>query len=516
MFFIQDAIKFPDFVHSVKPEPHNEVPQGQSAHNNFWDFVYLHTEATHMYMWAMSDRAIPRSYRMMQGFGVNTFTLINEKGERHFVKFHWTPELGVHSFVWDEALKIAGQDPDFHRKDLWEAIETGAYPKWKFGIQIIPEDKQHDFDFDVLDATKVWPEDLVPVRYIGELELNRNVDEYFPQTEQVAFCTAHMVPGIGHSDDPLLQGRSFSYFDTQLSRLGINWQELPINKPVCPVLNFNRDGQGRQTINKGTVNYWPNRFDVRPPAAQNEGAYPEYPQKVEGIKARTKSAKFKEHYHQAQLFYNSLSEPEKSHVAAAFAFELDHCDDPIVYERMSQRLAEIDIGLAQQVAELVGGTKPEKQTRPNHGKTAKNLSQLDFPSIKPTIASRRVAIIIADGFDKTVFNAVKTALKTSSALPFIIAPRRSEVFPAGVDRTPGNGIKPDHHLEGMRSTMFDAVFVPGGAESVNTLSKSGRALHWVREAFGHLKSIAGTGEATELFKIAFALPSVKMPSSPTA
>lgn len=516
VFFIQDAIKFPDFIHSVKPEPHNEVPQGQSAHNNFWDFVYLHTEATHMYMWAMSDRAIPRSYRMMQGFGVNTFTLINKKGERHFVKFHWTPELGVHSFVWDEALKIAGQDPDFHRKDLWEAIENGVYPKWKFGIQIVPENKQHDFDFDILDATKVWPEDLVPVRYIGELELNRNVDEYFPQTEQVAFCTAHMVPGIGHSDDPLLQGRSFSYFDTQLSRLGINWQELPINRPVCPVLNFNRDGQGRQTINKGTVNYWPNRFDVRPPATQSEGAYPEYPQKVEGIKARTKSAKFKEHYNQAQLFYNSLSEPEKSHVAAAFAFELDHCDDPIVYERMSQRLAEIDISLAQHVAELVGGTKPEKQARPNHGKTAKNLSQFEFPSAKPTIASRRVAIIIADGFDDTAFNAVKTALKTSSALPFIIAPRRSEVFPAGVDKTPGNGIKPDHHLEGMRSTMFDAVFVPGGAESVNTLSKSGRALHWVREAFGHLKPIGGTGEAIELFKIAFALPAVEMSRDNTA
>ena len=463
-----------------------------------------------MYMWAMSDRAIPRSYRMMQGFGVNTFTLINNNGERHFVKFHWTPELGVHSFVWDEALKIGGQDPDFHRKDLWDAIENGAYPKWKFGIQVIPENKQHDFDFDILDATKVWPEDLVPVRYIGELELNRNVDEYFPQTEQVAFCTAHMVPGIGHSDDPLLQGRSFSYFDTQLSRLGINWQELPINRPVCPVLNFNRDGQGRQTINKGTVNYWPNRFDVRPPAAQNEGAYPEHPQKVEGIKARTKSAKFKEHYNQAQLFYNSLSAPEKSHVAAAFAFELDHCDDPIVYERMSQRLSEIDIGLAQQVAELVGGTKPEKQTRLNHGKTAKNLSQLEFPPVKPTIATRRVAIIIADGFDKAVFDAVKAALKASSALPFIIAPRRSEVFPAGVDKTAGNGVKPDHHLEGMRSTMFDAVFVPGGADCVNTLSKSGRALHWVREAFGHLKPIAGTGEAAELFKLAFALPAVEV------
>ncbi|KAI1396029.1 catalase [Hypoxylon fuscum] len=516
VFFIQDSIKFPDIIHAVKPEPHNEVPQGQSAHNNFWDFVYMHPEATHMYMWAMSDRAIPRSFRMMQGFGVNTFVLVNKKGERHFVKFHFTPELGVHSFVWDEALKLAGQDPDFHRKDLWEAIENGAYPKWKFGIQVIPEAKEHDFEFDILDATKLWPEDLVPVRYIGELELNRNVDEYFPQTEQVAFCTSHMVPGIAHSDDPLLQGRSFSYFDTQLSRLGTNWQELPINKPVCPVMNFNRDGQGRHTITKGTVNYWPNRFESRPPATAQEGAYPEPPFNVQGNKARTKSTKFREHYNQAQLFYNSLSEPEKSHVAAAFSFELDHCEDPIVYERMSQRLADIDLGLAQTVAEMVGGTKPEKPTRTNHGKKASKLSQLEFPPTKPTIASRRIAIIIADGFDNATYSAVKAAAKASSALPFTIGPRRSEIFPAGAAKTPGSGVQPDHHLEGMRSTMFDAVFVPGGAESIKTLSKSGRALHWIREAFGHLKTIGGSGEAVELFKLAFALPEIQVSTNDQA
>ncbi|KAI1413050.1 catalase [Hypoxylon sp. FL1857] len=516
VFFIQDAVKFPDIIHAVKPEPHNEVPQGQSAHNNFWDFVFMHTEATHMFMWTMSDRAIPRSYRMMQGFGVNTFVLINKKGERHFVKFHFTPELGVHSLVWDEALKLAGQDPDFHRKDLYEAIENGAYPKWKFGIQVIPEGQENNFEFDILDATKVWPEDLVPVRYIGELELNRNVDEYFPQTEQVAFCTSHMVPGIAHSDDPLLQGRSFSYFDTQLSRLGINWQELPINKPVCPVMNFNRDGQGRHTITKGQVNYWPNRFEARPPASFQEGAYPEPPFNVQGIKARTKSAKFREHYNQAQLFFNSLSEPEKNHLAAAFSFELDHCDDPIVYERMSQRLADIDLGLAQTVAELVGGTKPEKQTRPNHGKKASKLSQLEFPPFKPTIASRRIAIIIADGFDYTAYSAVKAAVLASSALPFTIGTRRSEIFPAGASRTPGGGVKPDHHLEGMRSTMFDAIFVPGGAESVRALSKNGRALHWIREAFGHLKPLGGTGEAVELFKLAFALPEIQVSTNDQA
>ncbi|KAI5926491.1 catalase [Camillea tinctor] len=516
VFFIQDAIKFPDVIHAVKPEPHNEVPQAQTAHNNFWDFMYMHSEATHMFMWAMSDRAIPRSYRMMQGFGVNTFTLINREGKRHFVKFHFTPELGVHSFVWDEALKIAGQDPDFHRKDLYEAIENGAYPKWKFGVQVIPEGQEHDFDFDILDATKLWPEDLVPVRYIGELELNRNVDEYFTQTEQAAFCTAHMVPGIGHSDDPLLQGRSFSYFDTQVSRLGINWQELPINRPVCPVMNFNRDGQSRHTITKGNVNYWPNRFEVRQPPTADEGAYLDPPQNVGGIKTRAKSAKFKEHFNQAQLFYNSLSEPEKSHLASAFSFELDHCDDPIVYERMSQRLVDIDVGLAQTVAEMVGGPKPGTPTRQNHGKKASKLSQTEFSPSKPTIASRRVAIIIADGFDETVYNSVKSALKASSALPFTIGPRRSEVFPAGVPKSAGNGVQSDHHLEGMRSTMFDAIFVPGGVESIKTLSKSGRALHWCREAFGHLKPIAGTGEAVELFKLAFALPGIHVSTNEQA
>lgn len=516
VFFIQEAMKFPDFVHAVKPEPHNEVPQAQTAHNNFWDFVNLHTEASHMYMWAMSDRAIPRSYRMMQGFGVNTFTLINKNGERHFVKFHFTPHLGVHSFVWDEALKIGGQDPDFHRKDLAEAIDNGAYPKWDFGIQVIPESKEQDFEFDILDATKVWPEELVPIRYIGELELNRNVDEFFPQTEQVAFCTSHMVPGIGHSDDPLLQGRSFSYQDTQLSRLGINWEELPINRPVCPMMNFNRDGQGRHRITKGTVNYWPNRFGIQPPAAHEEGAYVDYPQKVEGVKQRARSEKFKEHFNQAQLFINSMSPQERNHIIAAFSFELDHCDDPIVYERMSTRLADIDLALAQQVAEMVGGPVPQKESRPNHGKKAKGLSQAEFPPKKPTIESRRIALIIADGYDSVAFNSTKAAITAAGALPFVIAPRRSEIFPAGSDKKAGSGVVPAHHLEGMRSTMFDAVFVPGGEEAIKTLSKSGRALHWVREAFGHLKPVAGTGEAVELLKMAFALPGLTISSDSQA
>ncbi|KAH7329533.1 catalase-like domain-containing protein [Stachybotrys elegans] len=513
VFFIQDAIKFPDVIHAGKPEPHNEVPQAQTAHNNFWDFIYMHTEATHMQMWAMSDRTIPRSYRMMQGFGVNTFTLINDKGERHFVKFHWTPELGVHSLVWDEALKLAGQDPDFHRKDLEEAINSGAYPKWKFGIQVLPESREHEFDFDILDATKVWPEELVPIRYIGEMELNRTVDEYFTETEQVAFCTSHVVPGIGFSDDPLLQGRNFSYFDTQITRLGINWQELPINKPICPVMNFNRDGQLRHTITKGKVNYWPNRFHVQPPATKEEGAYIDYPAKVEGIKQRARSAKFKEHYNQAQLFFNSLSPVEKSHVLNAFGFELDHCDEEVVYERLTQRLADIDLGLAQSVAEMVGGSKPEKAGRPNHGKKAKGLSQMDYLPATPTIASRRIAIIIADGYDPVAFSAVKATILAGSALPFVLAPRRSPIFAAGEDRSTAKGIMPDHHLEGQRSTMFDAIFIPGGEQSIATLSKNGRALHYIREAFGHLKAIAASGHAVDLVNKAIQLPEIQLSSS---
>lgn len=509
VFFIQDAIKFPDVIHSGKPEPHNEVPQAQTAHNNFWDFQFLHTEATHMFLWAMSDRGIPRSYRMMQGFGVNTFTLMNAKGERFFVKFHYTPHLGVHSFVWDEALKLAGQDPDFHRKDLWEAIDSGSFPKWDFGVQVIPEANENDFEFDILDATKVWPEELVPIQYVGEFELNRNPDEFFTETEQIAFCTGHLVPGIGFSDDPLLQGRNFSYSDTQLTRLGVNWQELPINRPVCPVMNNNRDGQLRHTITKGTVNYWPNRYSAAPPAKAEEGGYVDFPQKVAGMKVRLRSKKFREHFNQAQLFYNSLSPPEKAHLTAALGFELDHCEDPIVYERMCQRLADIDLELAQSVAELVGGPIPEKAGRPNHGKTAKGLSQTELQPKTPTIATRRVAIIIADGYDKVAYQGIKTALKAAGALPFTIGVRRSAIYAAGETKGKDSGVVPDHHLEGMRSTMFDSVFVPGGADSIATLRKNGRARHWVVEAFGHLKAIGAVGEAVQLVKDMCAVPGVE-------
>ncbi|KAJ7741824.1 catalase-like domain-containing protein [Mycena metata] len=505
VFFIQDAIKFPDFVHAVKPEPQNEVPGGQSAHNNFWDFVGLQPEASHMVMWAMSDRAIPRSYRMMQGFGVNTFTLLNGEGKRFFVKFHWIPELGVHSLVWDEALKIAGQDPDFHRKDLEEAILNGAPPKWTLGIQVIPEEREHDFDFDILDATKLWPEELVPVEEIGEMVLNRPVDEFFPETEQVAFCTSHIVPGIGFSDDPLLQGRNFSYFDTQISRLGINWEQLPINRPVCPVMNHNRDGQHQTRITKGRVNYWPNRFEAGPPIPPNHGGYVEFAQKVEGIKARVRGAKFNEHYNQAELFLNSLTEYEKNHLINAFSFELSHCDDAQVYETYTKLLSTVNLDLAKTVAANVGGQIDESSTRRPHGQKSAALSQLHYAPKKPTIKSRRVAILLADGFNGTEVTAIRAMLGAAGAVPFLIGPRRGKIYPAGQAIGGDGGVLVDHHFEGQRSTMFDALLIPSGKESADMLMASGRCIHWIREAFGHLKTIGAIGEGVEAVRRALKL-----------
>ncbi|KAL1951807.1 hypothetical protein VTO73DRAFT_956 [Trametes versicolor] len=509
VFFIQDAIKFPDLIHAVKPEPHNEVPTGQSAHNNFWDFAGLQPESAHMALWAMSDRGIPRSLRMMQGFGVNTFTLLNARGERFFVKFHWLPELGVHSLMWDEALKIAGQDPDFHRKDLEEAISTGAYPKWQFGIQVIPEARENDFDFDILDATKVWPEELVPVEIIGEMVLNRTVDEYFPETEQVAFCTAHVVPGIGFSDDPLLQGRNFSYFDTQLSRLGINWQQLPINRPVCPVLNHHRDGAMQHKITKD-LNYWPNRHSVGPPVPPAEGGYAEYPQKIQAIKQRLRSPKFQEHYNHAQLFYNSLQDYEKAHVVSALSFELSHCDDPVVYESYTKLLNNIDFDLAKQVAINVGGVVPDKPARANHGYSSSRLSQLAFAPKEPTIKSRRIAILLADGFKLAEVEALRAAFKAGSATTWIIGPRRGSVYPDGEQVGSGKGYSADHHYEGQRSTMFDAIIIPSGAKHAQALAGSGRTIHWVREAFGHCKAIGALGEGVAFLREVVQLPGVQL------
>lgn len=335
VFFIQDAMKFPDLIHAVKPEPHNAMPQAASAHDTFWDFVSLMPESTHMLMWVMSDRGIPRSYRMMQGFGVHTFRLINAEGESHFVKFHWTPKLGTHSLVWDEAVKIAGADADFHRRDLWDAIEAGEYPEWELGLQIFTEAQAESFSFDVLDATKLIPEELVPVTPVGRMVLNRNPDNFFAETEQVAFCTAHVVPGIDFSNDPLLAGRLHSYVDTQIIRLGgANFHEIPINSPLAPVHNNQRDGLHRQTIPRGRVAYEPNSLGGGCPFQAGTAGFVSFPQPLEGDKLRGKPEKFADHYTQATLFYESQTETEKAHIIGGFRFELSKVTVPAIRERM--------------------------------------------------------------------------------------------------------------------------------------------------------------------------------------
>jgi catalase len=510
VFFIQDAVKFPDIIHAVKPEPHNEVPQGQSAHNNFWDFAGLQPETAHMVMWVMSDRGIPRSFRMMAGFGVNTYTLTNAKGERVFVKFHFIPELGIHSLVWDEALKIGGQDPDFHRKDLCEAIENGSYPKWTFSIQTIKEEDEHKFDFDILDATKIWPEELVPLETIGELVLNRNVTEFFPETEQVAFCTSHIVPGIGFSDDPLLQGRNFSYFDTQITRLGVNWEQIPINRPVCPVMNHHRGGQQQHRIVKSDVNYWPNRKNIAAPVPPEQGGYLDYPEKVAGIKQRARGVKFQEHFNQAQLFYNSLADHEKNHLVSAISFELSHCDDRVVPNPIIKVLNNIDFELAKTIARNVGAEVPEAPARPNLGKKSAPLSQMYYMPKSPNITSRRIAILLADGFNAAEVLAIRTAIASAGGVCFLIGPRRGEVYPEASDgKLADKGIEVDHHWEGQRSTLFDALCIPSGLKHAKTLSNTGRTVHWVREAFGHLKVIGAIGEAVSFVEQALGLDDMK-------
>ncbi len=335
VFFIQDAIKFPDLVHSVKPEPHHGMPQAASAHDTFWDFVSLMPESTHMLTWVMSDRGIPRSFRMMQGFGVNTYRFVNAEGVSHFVKFHWTPKLGTHSLVWDEAVKLGGAEPDFHRRDLWEAIEMGEYPEWELGVQLITEEEANGFSFDILDATKLIPEELVPVRPVGRMIFNRNPENFFAETEQVAFCTAHVIPGIDFSDDPLLAGRIHSYVDTQISRLGgPNFHEIPINAPLAAVHNNQRDGMHRQAVHRGRVSYEPNSLGGGCPFQAGSVGFMSFPEPVHEDKVRGKPEKFAEHYNQARLFYESNTVVERRHIVDAFRFELSEVTVPAIRERM--------------------------------------------------------------------------------------------------------------------------------------------------------------------------------------
>ena len=518
VFFIQDAVKFPDLIHAVKPEPHHEIPQAASAHDTFWDFISLMPESMHMIMWVMSDRAIPRSFRMMEGFGVHTFRLVDEKGSARFVKFHWKPLLGVHSVLWDEALKISGKDPDFHRRDLWEAIAAGAYPEWELGLQIIEEADEHTFAFDLLDPTKIVPEELVPVERVGRLTLDRNPDNFFAETEQVAFHPGHVVPGVEFSDDPLLQGRLFSYTDTQLLRLGgPNFHEIPINRPVAEVHNNQRDGLMRQTINRGRVAYHPNSLGGGCPmqAGRADGGFVTYSAAINGRKVRERGEKFFDHFSQATLFWNSQSDPEKQHIVQALRFELGKVEVPRIRERMVGMLAQVDRTLAGMVAEGLGLTVPAKvDGQVNHSVPAdadpKKFQPISLKpavtqspalsmanTVKDTAKTRKVAILAADGVEEDAVGTMQRALTAAGAMSKIVAPHGGTL--KGAD---GGEVPVDFSLLTVGSVLFDAVFIPGGARSTNALTSEAPAVLFVRETYKHCKPIAASGTGLAVLEAA--------------
>jgi len=493
IFFIQDAMKFPDLVHAAKPEPHFAMPQAGTAHDTFWDFASLMPEITAMLMWAMSDRAIPRSYRTMQGFGVHTFRLVNAAGESHFVKFHWSPRAGTHSLVWDEAVKISGADPDFHRRDLWEAIEAGAYPEYELGVQIFTEEQADAFTFDVLDATKIVPEELVPVTPIGKLVLNRNPDNFFAETEQVAFCTAHIVPGIDFTNDPLLAGRIHSYVDTQISRLGgPNFHEIPINAPIAQAHNNQRDGMHRQAIHRGRVAYEPNSLGGGCPFQAGAGGFVSFPEPMDASthKVRGKAERFADHYTQATLFWNSQTPVEKTHIINAFRFELSRVQTPAIRERMVSGLMNVASELAESVAAGLGMRQlPEPMPKVLQKAIAPEVSGSSALSLfaRPGdggIRARRVAILVADGVDGDTVGALAERLLAEGAVPRVIGARLGTVESAH-----GDPFEVDATLETMPSVLFDAVALPEGADAAERLAIDGRAIEFVKDQYRHCKTI---------------------------
>jgi catalase len=490
VFFIQDGIKFPDFVHAVKPEPQNEIPQASSAHDTLWDFVSLQPETMHMIMWLMSDRALPRSYRTMQGFGVHTFRFVNADGKGTFVKFHWRPVLGTHSLVWDEVQKIAGADPDFNRRDLWEAIESGNGPEYDLGVQLVPEEREHDFDFDLLDATKLIPEEEVPLRVIGRMKLDRNPDNFFAETEQVAFHTANVVPGIDFTNDPLLQARNFSYLGTQLIRLGgPNFAQLPVNRPVAQVHHHQRDGYGQHRIDESPVSYHPNSIGGGCPALASidEGAYRHYQERVDGTTIRKRSDSFRDHYGQATLFWNSMTNWEQQHIADALQFELGKVEREYIRERVIEQLTHVDHDLAGRVAAGLGLEAPAQAER-NHGRSSPALSQAEQPE---TVETRKIAVLAADGVDSGSLEEVLTVLRDRGAICEILAPHGG---------TLNGSTKVDRPLQTMASVLYDAVLVAGGAESVEALRGNGAAVRYVAEAYKHAKPVGGLGEGVDLLR----------------
>ena len=505
VFFIQDAMKFPDLVHAAKPEPHFAMPQAATAHDTFWDFASLMPEITHMLMWAMSDRAIPRSYRTMQGFGVHTYRLVNEAGESHFVKFHWNPVAGTHSLVWDEAVKISGADPDFHRRDLWEAIEAGAFPEYELALQIFTEEQAEAFSFDVLDATKIVPEELVPLVPVGRLVLNRNPDNFFAETEQVAFCVAHVVPGIDFSNDPLLAGRIHSYVDTQISRLGgPNFHEIPINAPVAQVHNNQRDGMHRQAIHRGRVSYEPNSLAGGCPFQAGAAGFISYAEKLSPAphKVRGNPEKFADHYTQARLFLDSQTPTERQHIINAFRFELSRVQVPAIRERMVAGLRHVDEALAEAVAQGLGMRElPEplpkvlqKTVKPEVTRSPA-LSLMSRPGTLG-ITARRVAIIVADGIDEEPVRAVADALLAGGAVPRMVGAT------LGAVQTPTGEIDVDTTIEATPSVLYDAVVLSGDADVAQALASDGRLLEFVKDQYRHCKPLLVLDAATSILDAA--------------
>ncbi len=503
VFFIQDAMKFPDLVHAVKPEPHHGMPQAASAHDTFWDFVSLMPESTHTLMWVMSDRGIPRSLRMMQGFGVHTYRLVNAEGESHFVKFHWKPKLGTHSLVWDEAVKISGADSDFHRRDLWDAIESGEYPEWELGLQIFTEAQAEGFSFDVLDATKLIPEELVPVTPVGRMVLNRNPDNFFAETEQVAFCTAHVVPGIDFSNDPLLAGRIHSYLDTQITRLGgANFHEIPINAALAPVSNNQRDGLHRRSIPRGRVAYEPNSLGGGCPFQAGSAGFVSFPQPLEGDKLRGKPEKFADHYTQATLFYDSQTAVEQAHIAGGFRFELSKLTVPAIRERMLASLVNVSAELAATVAAGLGIGVPEalprvlaKPATPEVG-VSPALSLTALPG-DGGIRTRSVAILIDAGVDARAVGAAHAALVAGGARVHLIAPRLGRIAASG-----GAHVDATATLENAPGVLFDGVVLPGGAEAVKRLGARFEVMDFIANQHRHGKTLLALGASAKLLEAA--------------
>ncbi len=491
VFFIQDAIKFPDLVHAFKPEPDVEIPQASTAHDTFWDFISLTPESMHMIMWVMSDRAIPRSFRMMEGFGVHTFRLVNAQGRSTFVKFHWKPALGARSLVWNEAQKLAGIDPDFHRRDLAQAIDDGDYPQYDLGVQLLAESDVAKVRFDVLDSTKLWPEEVVPVRRIGTMTLNHNPYNYFAETEQVAFHLGHVIPGIDFTDDPLLQGRLFSYIDTQLNRFsGPNWHQLPINQTRSPVNNYQQDGFMRFANRPGKVNYEPASLpgaDAREaPAAQ--GGYVWYPEQVDGRKVQQRAASFGDHYSQATLFFASMTEPEKQHIIQALQFELGKVTVKPVQQRMLGHLANIDTRLVREVAAALGLPAPSGHPNTTIG-TSPALSQ--ERTAPKTARTRRIAILVADGVDGADVAAVQNALKAAGAHSEVVGTHLGAIRTSA-----GPAVTATATYLTTASVRYDAIAIAGGP-GIPALTDNGDAVHFVEEAYKHDKAVAaaGTGQA---------------------